>query len=114
MVETPKWQYGGRAELHLAPVTLGVQAKHVSSRFATDVNDVLVKGYTTVDADARLDIPWLPGKKSYLQLNVINLLNEHYFGNLSTSINAYGVGSSAPRFTPVSTRAVTGTLTVGF
>ena len=45
---------------------------------------------------------------------VINLLNEHYFGNLSTSINAYGFGSSAPRLTPVSTRAVTGTLTVGF
>ena len=114
VVETPKWQYGGRAELRLAPVTLGVQAKHVSARFATDVNDVLVKGYTTVDVDARLDLPWVPGKKSYFQLNVINLLNEHYFGNLSTSINAYGVGSSAPRFTPVATRAVTGTLAVGF
>jgi iron complex outermembrane receptor protein len=95
-------------------MTLGVQAKHVSSRYATDVNDVLVKGYTTVDVDARLDLPWVPGKKSYFQLNVINLLNEHYFGNLSTSINAYGFGSSAPRFTPVSTRAVTGTLTLGF
>jgi iron complex outermembrane receptor protein len=114
VVETPKWQYGGRAELRLAPMTLGVQAKHVSSRYATDVNDVLVKGYTTVDVDARWDLPWVPGKKSYFQLNVINLLNEHYFGNLSTSINAYGFGSSAPRFTPVSTRAVTGTLTLGF
>jgi iron complex outermembrane receptor protein len=114
VVETPKWQYGGRAELRLAPMTLGVQAKHVTSRYATDVNDVLVKGYTTVDVDARLDLPWVPGKKSYFQLNVINLLNEHYFGNLSTSINAYGFGSSAPRFTPVSTRAVTGTLTLGF
>jgi len=42
------------------------------------------------------------------------LLNEHYFGNLSTTINAYGFGHSDPRFTPVSTRAITGTLTVGF
>jgi iron complex outermembrane receptor protein len=113
LVETPKWQYGGRAELRLKPVTVGVQAKHVSSRYATDVNDVLVKGYNTVDLDARVDLPF-PGTKSNLQLNVVNLFNEHYFGNLSTSINAYGVGSSAPRFTPVSTRAVTGTLTVGF
>ena len=114
VVETPKWQYGGRAELRLAPVTLGVQAKHVTSRYATDVNDVLVKGYTTVDVDGRVDIPWIARNKSYFQVNVINLLNEHYFGNLSTSINAYGFGSSAPRFTPVSTRAVTGTLTLGF
>jgi iron complex outermembrane receptor protein len=114
VVETPKWQYGGRAELRLAPVTLGVQAKHVTSRYATDVNDVIVKGYTTVDLDGRVDLPFMGGNKSYFQLNVINLLNEHYFGNLSTSINAYGFGNSAPRFTPVSSRAVTGTLTLGF
>lgn len=114
VVETPKWQYGGRAELRLEPVTLGIQAKHVSSRFATDVNDVLVKGYTTVDLDARVDLPWIAGNKSYFQLNVINLLNEHYFGNLSTSINGYGFGSSAPRFTPASSRAVTGTLTLAY
>jgi iron complex outermembrane receptor protein len=116
VVETPKWQFGGRAEVNIKPVTLGIQAKRVSSRFATDVNDVKVKGYTTVDADARLGLDFIgdAGKKSYFQLNVINLFNEHYFGNLSTTINAYGFGSSAPRFTPVSTRAITGTLTVGF
>jgi len=114
VVETPKWQYGGRVELHIKPVTLGLQAKHVGRRFATDVNDVVVKNYTTFDADARMELPWVPGNKTYLQLNVINLFNEHYFGNLSTSINAYGFGNRAPRFTPVSTRAVTGTLTVGF
>ena len=32
----------------------------------------------------------VPVKKAYVQLNVINLFNEHYFGNLSTSINAFG------------------------
>jgi iron complex outermembrane receptor protein len=115
VVETPKWQYGGRAEINIKPVTVGIQAKRVSSRWATDVNDVKVKGYVTVDVDARLGLDFLPeGKKSYFQLNVINLFNEHYFGNLSTTINAYGGGNSAPRFTPVSTRAITGTLTVGF
>jgi iron complex outermembrane receptor protein len=99
---------------NIHPVTLGIQAKHVGSRWATDVNDVRITGYTTVDLDARVELDMIPHKKSYFQLNVINLLNEHYFGNLSTSINAYGVGSSAPRFTPVATRAVTGTLTLGF
>jgi iron complex outermembrane receptor protein len=116
VVETPKWQYGGRAEVKISPVTIGIQAKHVGSRWATDVNDVKVKGYNVVDLDARADMSWAGdwAKKSYFQLNVTNLFNEHYFGNLSTSINAYGGGASAPRFTPVSTRAVTGTLTVGF
>jgi iron complex outermembrane receptor protein len=115
VVETPKWQFGGRAELDLKPVTLGIQAKHVGDRWATDVNDVKVKGYTTVDFDARIGLDrWMPLKKAYAQLNVINLLNEHYFGNLSTTINAFGFGNTAPRFTPVSTRAVTGSLTVGF
>ena len=36
------------------------------------------------------------------------------FEEQGVPVDAYGVGSSAPRFTPVSTRAVTGTLTVGF
>ena len=115
VVETPKWQFGGRTEFNFKPVTLGIQAKHVGDRWATDVNDVKVKGYTTVDLDARVGLEqWVPVKKAYAQLNVINLFNEHYFGNLSTTINAYGFSNTAPRFTPVSTRAVTGTLTVGF
>jgi iron complex outermembrane receptor protein len=115
VVETPKWQYGGRAELKLDPVTVGIQAKHVSSRWATDVNDVKVKGYNVVDLDARVGLDrWFGNNKTFLQLNVTNLFNEHYFGNLSTTINAYGGGSSAPRFTPTATRAITGTLSVGF
>jgi iron complex outermembrane receptor protein len=116
VVETPKWQYGGRAEVKFDPLTLGLQAKHVSSRWASDVNDVRVKGYTTVDFDARLGLDtYFPQmKKAYLQLNVSNLLNEHYFGNLSTQIIGYGPGSAAVRVTPVATRAITGTLAVGF
>ncbi|MEO6359450.1 MAG: TonB-dependent receptor, partial [Sphingomicrobium sp.] len=92
----------------------GIQAKRVGRRFATDVNDVVVKGYTMVDLDARVRLGMIPGNKTYFQLNVSNLLNERYFGNLSTSINAYGTGSSAPRFTPVATRAIQGTLNFGF
>ena len=111
VVETPKWQVGGRVELNFKPVVLGIQAKRVGRRFATDVNDVVTKGYTLVDLDARLDLASFIHSKSYLQLNVVNLFNERYFGNLSTSINAFGTGgSSAPRFTPGSPRAVSATL----
>ncbi len=112
IVETPRWQYGGRVEVNARPLTFGIQAKHVGDRWATDVNDVKVKGYTTVDMDMRFDLPF-PGTRSQFQLNVTNLLNEKYFGNLSTQINAFGPGNSAPRFTPGSRRAITGTLTMG-
>ena len=114
VVETPEWQYGGRIEFDVKPVRMGIQAKHVGPRWATDVNDVKVVGYTVVDADARLSLEKFMGKKSYLQVNVTNLLNEHYFGNLSTQINAFGAGAAAPRFTPVSTRSIVGTLAIGF
>ena len=114
VVETPEWQYGGRVEVDIKPFRMGIQAKHVGPRWATDVNDVKVVGYTVVDADARLGLEKLMGRKSYVQLNVTNLLNEHYFGNLGTQINAFGAGSSAPRFTPASTRSIVGTLAIGF
>ena len=59
-----------------------------------------VKGYTTVDLDARVGLDDGPHKKAYAQLNVINLFNEHYFGNLSTR--------SAPRILRTPHRASAG------
>jgi iron complex outermembrane receptor protein len=117
VVETPKWQFGGRAEVDLKAVTFGVQVKYVGDRWATDVNDVKSKGYTLVDLDARVRMGGVL-KKTYLQLNVTNLFNEHYFGNLSTSINAFGpIGQfapSQPRFTPGGPRTISGTINVEF
>ena len=88
--ETPKWQVGGRANVDLGSVEFGIQGKRVSSRFLTDVNDVRVKGYTLVDADARFGLDFLGkgGEKMYLQLNVQNLFNKFYLGNFSTQIRA--------------------------
>jgi iron complex outermembrane receptor protein len=94
-------------------VVVGIQGKRVGKRFATDVNDVVTKGYTYFDLDARVGLPFLPNNRSYVQLNVSNLFNARYFGNLSTTINAFGFNSSQPRFTPVATRAVMATLNVG-
>ncbi|MFN2474297.1 MAG: TonB-dependent receptor [Sphingomicrobium sp.] len=122
--ETPKWQYGGRAEVTLGPVDLGIQAKRVSSRFATDVNDVNVKGYTTVDLDARINLDYFGAKGVYAQLNVLNLLDEHYFGNLSTQINAFQICPSTtvrcanntnnPNFTVGAPRTVLGSVSITF
>jgi iron complex outermembrane recepter protein len=112
VTETPHWQFGGRANVELEAFEFGVQAKWVGSRFATDVNDVKVKGYTTVDLDARVKLGALSERldKTYLQFNVINLFKADYFGNISTQINAGG----NPNFAVGSPRTFVGTLNVGF
>jgi iron complex outermembrane receptor protein len=121
VAETPKWQYGGRAELSLGPVDLGVEGKHIGNRFATDVNDVISKGYTTVDLDARLKLAYFGIKGAYLQMNVINLFDKYYFGNLSTQINAFQIcpagavcsnNTNSPSFAVGAPRTVLGSLSI--
>lgn len=108
--ETPKYTLGGRAMVELGPVSFGAQVKRVDDRFATDVNDVKVKGYTLVDLDARYNLGGIGLEKTYLQLNVINLFDKFYFGNISTQINAAG----NPNFSVGAPRTVLGTIHIGF
>jgi iron complex outermembrane receptor protein len=110
VAETPKWQFGGRAQYEIGPFSFGAQAKRVGARFATDVNDVRVKGYTIVDLDARASLDSiLHTKGTYLQLNLQNLFDKFYFGNLSTQINAGG----NPNYAVGSPRTFSATLNVG-
>jgi iron complex outermembrane recepter protein len=111
VVETPEWQFGGRAQLSFDPVSVGVQAKHTGDRFVTDVNDIVSKGYTVVDLDARLSLAFAGMTRTYLQLNVSNLLNEKYFGNLTT---AGAFNSGTPRFTFGAPRTVIGSIRFEF
>ena len=90
VAETPEWQFGGRAQLNLGPITLGAQFKWVDERFATDDNSIYTDDYTVVDLDARFSLEPLGLDDSYVQLNVTNVFNERYFGNISTQINAGG------------------------
>jgi len=111
VAETPKWQFGGRAEYDVGPFSVGIQGKHVGSRFATDVNDVKVKGYNVFDLDARFALDSIfHTKATYLQLNLQNVFDEFYFGNLSTQIRA----SDNPNFAVGSPRTFSATLNVGF
>lgn len=112
VTETPHWQWGGRANVELGAVEFGAQVKWVGERFATDTNDVKVKSYYTVDLDGRLNLGSLSEmlRKTYIQVNVINLFDYKYFGNISTQINAGG----NPNFSYGSPRTVLGTLNVGF
>jgi iron complex outermembrane receptor protein len=111
LAEQPKWQFGGRAQYDVGPLSIGIQGKHVGDRFATDVNDVRVKGYNLVDLDARFDLNKLAHiQHAYLQLNLQNVFDKFYFGNLSTQIRA----GDNPNFAVGSPRTFSATLDVGF
>ena len=101
LVETPKWTYTARMDINATDdLHVGLQAKRVGDRFGTDLNDEVAPGYTVVDLDASYSFK-IPGFDSaQLQLNVVNLLDEEYFGNISsgvggTSVAFYSIG--APR-----------------
>ncbi len=110
VVETPEWQYGGRAQVSFDPVSVGAQVKHTGSRWITDVNDLRAAGYTVVDLDARLDLKMFGLDNTFFQLNVSNLLKERYFGNLSTNT----IASNNPRLTFGAPRTFIGSVHFGF
>ena len=129
LVETPEWQYGFTARAEQGPVSLGVEFKQVTSRFATDVNDVVLPGYNTLNLDARLSMKEFGLDKTFIQLNVSNVFNRQYLGSISsqivsgtnaknfiTNISAAAVppSSGTPTFQPGAPRAFILSMQVGF
>jgi iron complex outermembrane receptor protein len=109
LVETPEWTYAARMDLKVTEdLHIGMQAKKVGDRFSTDNNDEIAPSYTVVD----IDLNWgfqLPGfERAEFQFNVNNLLDEEYYGNISsglggpTSVGFFSIG--APRTAVASLR----------
>ena len=95
LVETPKNQYGLRADYHGQLFSAGIELKRVGDRFATDANDEVAPGYTVVNLNARYKLDKIFGLKgSYFQLNWSNVFNEKYLGNISSQTNAVAVTAS--------------------
>jgi iron complex outermembrane receptor protein len=106
LVETPDWTFSARADWDVTQdLSLGLQAKYVGDRFATDVNDEVAPAYTVVDFDARYDLTSLVGslRDVYVQVNVTNLLEEDYVGNISSGNNATSIAVSADPRVPLFT-----------
>lgn len=101
----PVYTVGGRAQLNLDPVEIGVQAKHTGKRYVNDLNVAPVKSgtqlfaattpeYTVVDLDARVNMGWAGlNDTTYVQFNVSNVFDEVYpggfGGTLSTTTTPY-------------------------
>jgi iron complex outermembrane recepter protein len=106
LVETPDWTYALRADVTFGEnFRAGLQGKYVGERASTDINDEFAPSYTVVDLDASYDFQLANDMGLSAQLNVINLLDEKYFGSISsgtggTSVGFFSVG--APRTVMVS------------
>ncbi len=107
LVEVPDWTFGLRVNYETGPLAVGVQAKYVGERWLTDVNDLEVPNYTVVNANARFDLGYFGHEGTQIQLNVINLFDEQYFGSLGTGLNASSslyASQGAPRTVQASIR----------
>jgi len=109
LVETPEWTYTARMDLNVTEdLHAGIQAKQVDDRFSTDNNDEIAPGYTVVDLDFTYGFNVSGFERAELQLNVTNLLDEEYFGNISSGLggpNSVGFFSiGAPRTVVASLR----------
>jgi iron complex outermembrane receptor protein len=92
LVETPEWQAGFRIGWEVTEnLSVGLQGKHVGQRFSTDVGDEQTPAYDLFNLDVRYDLPFLGEAGSYVQLNVINLFDKGYLGNISSRNNAQTV-----------------------
>lgn len=100
LVETPDWTFSARGDWDVTEdLSVGLQAKYVGERFATDVNDEVSDAYVVADLDVRYDLTDRFGiRGAYVQVNINNLFDENYLGNISTGANALPVvRSTDPR-----------------
>jgi iron complex outermembrane receptor protein len=94
LYETPKLQGGVRVQWDpMEDLSLGVQGKFVGDRWTNLVNTEKFPGYALWDLDVRYKLSEIPGSKNtYVQLNVRNLFDERYLGDISTNLTGTALG----------------------
>ena len=86
LFEVPEWQYALRAQYAAGPFSVALQGKYVSERWTNLVNDEQTPEYTIFDLDARYDLDFI-NEGMFFQINVLNLFDEEYLGNISTDVS---------------------------
>ena len=120
LVETPQWQYALRADYEIVDgLHVGLQGKWVDKRFSTDLNDEVTPAYTVVDLDASYLLHLAHDSSMQFQFNVTNLLDEDYYGTISSGIGkdgthplpCYRAGGGSTLFNCVNVNPTTGVVT---
>ena len=84
VVETPNWTVSQRIQYKIWGFNIGLGGKYTGRRFATDTNDLRIPSYVLVDGDITYDLGQIGWKGSFLKFNVQNLMDERYFGSISS------------------------------
>ena len=100
---SPTYTFGGRAQLNINPIEIGIEAKRTGPRYINDQNvDLLNKycpndgncgshtpAYTVVNADARVNMGWAGlNDTTYVQFNVTNVFDVLYPGGFGGGLSA--------------------------
>jgi iron complex outermembrane receptor protein len=100
---SPTYTFGGRAQLNIKPIEVGIEAKRTGPRYINDQNvDLLNKycpnngncgakmpAYTVVNADARVNLGWAGlNDTTYVQFNVTNVFDVLYPGGFGGGLSA--------------------------
>ena len=117
VVETPEYTFGGGFDWNITEaLRLSMDLKYTGERWSTDVNDEKTPAYTITNVSIRYDMPF--AEKTYLQLNVKNLFDEDYFGNISSRNNAVTItgvqNGSAPTYAIGFPRTIQASITTRF
>lgn len=117
LVETPEWMFAARVNYEFTDwLEAGLQAKYTGERWVTDVNDMKVDAFTTVDANVRIDLAQFGYEGTFIQVNADNVFDEKYYANLGTRASATPgqLGYSQPFASVGSPRTISATLRVAF
>jgi iron complex outermembrane receptor protein len=92
LYETPKWQGGVRVDWKLTEdLSAGIQGKFIDSRWTNLTNTEKAPGYSLWDLDVRYRLTAFKLQNTYVQLNVRNLFDERYLGDITTNTNGTGL-----------------------
>lgn len=109
LYETPKLQGAVRTDWDVTEwLSLGIQGKFVGKRWTNLTNTERAPGYSLWDADIRFKLDGIGMEKAYLQINVKNMFDEKYLGDITTNTNGTG------QFQPGYPREVVATLHAEF
>ena len=117
IVETPEYTFGGGFDWNITEaLRLSMDLKYTGERWSTDVNDEKTPAYTITNVSIRYDLPF--AQETSLQLNVRNLFDEDYFGNISSRNNAVTItgvqNGSAPTYAVGFPRTLQASITTRF
>jgi iron complex outermembrane recepter protein len=134
----PRWSYGATVRGTLGPVDFGFSGKRTGTRFIYDTNLPVYAGpagtlqapnrtyqvfpakapaYWLVNVDARINLEFLGlNDKTYLQLNVYNLMDNFYVGGFGGGVTqAVSSGNWSVPFVQIGApRTFSATFTMGF